>query len=79
MDSDETPLERARKRLLDCEALEAQQAARVENLKRRGLDSKREEDILAVMKKTTGFMREDFMLEQQRASLKTGDSGMSVS
>lgn len=70
MDSDETPLERARKRLLDCEALEAQQAARVEDLKRRGLDAKSDEKVLAVMRKTTELMREDFILEQQRAGIK---------
>ena len=71
MDSDETPLERARKRLFDCEALEAKQAARVADLKRRGLDTKSDEKVLAVMHKTTELMREDFIFEQQRAGLKT--------
>lgn len=70
MDVDGTPLERAKKRLLDCEAVEAKQAARIADLKKRGLNAESDEKVLAVMRKTTELMREDFIIEQQRAGLK---------
>lgn len=79
MDSNETPLERAQKRLLDCENLEANQTAHVADLKRRGLDTKKDEEVLAIMKKITGFMREDVIIEQQRAVAKTEGPGTSIS
>jgi hypothetical protein len=64
---DETPLERARRRVAEEEALVAAQAARVADLARRGLDTAQAQAVLYAFEQTLRFMREDLACAQEQA------------
>jgi hypothetical protein len=62
MDQSETSRERAHRRLLEAEALVVQQAEHVDDLKRRGQDTKDAEEVLVLLKEAAKFMHEDLAL-----------------
>lgn len=68
MDQHETPLEIAQRRVVEAEARVEHQAARVADLRRRGLDTKQAEVILATFVETLRLMREDLAYQQWKAS-----------
>jgi hypothetical protein len=68
---DETPLDVAQRRVADGHDAETHvnaQAARVEDLARRGLDKAQAKAVLAVFETTLRIMREDLTREQERVA-----------
>lgn len=62
MDQSETSLERAYRRLLEAEALVDRQAEHVDDLKRRGQDTRDAVEVLQLLQEAAEFMREDLAL-----------------
>jgi hypothetical protein len=65
---EETPLERAQRRVAEEQALAKAQADRVADLARRGLDTAQAEAVLAGIEQTLRFLHEDIAREQERAA-----------
>jgi hypothetical protein len=68
MESNETPLEVAQRRVAEAEAHVSAQVDRIAELTRRGLDTTQAKATLAVFEMTLRLMREDLVREQQRAA-----------
>jgi hypothetical protein len=68
MDPNETPLERAKRRVAEAEAHVNAQVDRIAELTRRGLDTTQAKATLAVFEMTLRIMREDLAREQERAA-----------
>jgi hypothetical protein len=68
MESNETPLEVAQRRVAEAEAHVSAQVDRIAELTRQGLDTTQAKATLAVFEMTLRLMREDLVREQQRAA-----------
>jgi hypothetical protein len=68
MEPNETPLERAKRRVAEAEARVKDQAVRVAELARMGLDTTQAKATLAVFETTLQMMREDLAREQERSA-----------
>jgi DNA-binding phage protein len=68
MESNETPLEVAQRRVAEAQAHVNAQIARVADLARRGLDTTQAKATFAVFETTLRIMREDLAREQERAA-----------
>ncbi len=72
MESEESPLELAKRRMVEAEERVKAQAARVAETARRGGDTTQDKATLAVFQTTLRFMLEDLIREQERAAGKQG-------
>lgn len=68
MECNETPLERAKRRVAEAEARVKEQAARVEQAARWGQDTTQAKATLAVFERTLHLLQEDLAREQERAA-----------
>lgn len=68
MDPNETPLERARRRVAEAQARVKEQAARVEQAVRWGQDTTQAKATLAVFEGTLRLLLEDLAREEEQAA-----------